>query len=215
MSPLFVFAIAAALLSIERVCYIRVWRRPEEFRAIWRGLAPSDAAASPVDGLRYLFYSFKALQLGVFAWWCWIFGSGSALAVRSPAALAAGAALTAAGQALNIVVFKRLGRIGVFYGNRFGYSVPWVRQFPFSVLKHPQYAGALLSIWGLFLMMRFPGADWWVLPVLETIYYAIGATIEQLGGFAPQTPSRTRGAGTPETPTPLPRVRPRFRRTTR
>ncbi len=58
-------------------------------------------------------------------------------------------------------------------------SCPGAEKFPFSLLKHPQYAGALLSIWGFFLAMRFPHPDWYLLPSLETLYYALGAYLEQ------------------------------------
>jgi len=85
----------------------------------------------------------------------------------------------AAGQALNVSVFHRLGKIGVFYGNKLGYRIPWSRKFPFSCLKHPQYVGALLTIWGFFLVMRFPYDDWYLLPVLETVYYGFGAYFER------------------------------------
>lgn len=93
--------------------------------------------------------------------------------------VALGLGLVLLGQLLNGGVFYRLGEIGVFYGNKFGYQVPWCREFPFSVFRHPQYAGALLSIWGFFLIMRFPHRDWYWLPVVETLYYAIGARLEQ------------------------------------
>ena len=43
----------------------------------------------------------------------------------------------------------------------------------------PQYVGTVLSIWGFFLVMRFPHDDWLVLPVLETIYYTLGARLER------------------------------------
>ena len=45
--------------------------------------------------------------------------------------------------------------------------------------KHPQYTGALLSIWGFFLVMRFPHDDWYILPALETVYYVLGAYFER------------------------------------
>ena len=57
-------------------------------------------------------------------------------------------------------------------------EVAWVRGLPFSLLKHPHYVGTLLSIWGFFVLMRFPHGDWIVLPLLETAYYAIGAYYE-------------------------------------
>jgi hypothetical protein len=89
-----------------------------------------------------------------------------------------GATLMIAGQALNVSVFHRLGKLGVFYGNKLGYRIPWSRKFPFSCLKHPQYVGALMTIWGFFLVMRFPADDWYLLPVLETLYYGFGAYFE-------------------------------------
>jgi methylene-fatty-acyl-phospholipid synthase len=82
------------------------------------------------------------------------------------------------GQGLNLGVFYRLGSSGVFYGNRFGHQIPWCREFPFSFFDHPQYVGALASIWGFFITMRFPYHDWYLLPALETVYYGIGAWLE-------------------------------------
>ena len=93
--------------------------------------------------------------------------------------MAAGLVLILAGQVLNFSVFYRLGKIGAYYGVRFGHEVPWCRDFPFSLLKHPQYIGAVMSIWGFFLVMRFPHGDWFGLPALETVYYALGAYCEQ------------------------------------
>jgi methylene-fatty-acyl-phospholipid synthase len=93
--------------------------------------------------------------------------------------LVPGLALIAGGQTLNLSVFYRLGNVGVFYGDKFGYEIPWCRRFPFSLFKHPQYAGTLLSIWGFFLVMRFPHDDWYLLPILETVYYSLGAYFER------------------------------------
>lgn len=168
-----IFLSAAVLLSLERICYVWVWRHPQTFRT-------ASSEDGPVDTLRSLFYGFKALQCAVFVGWCYIYGDGSVWpAAPDVNAVAIGGMLVAAGQMLNASVFYRLGPVGVFYGNRFGYQVPWVRGFPYSLFDHPQYVGAVLSIWGLFLMLRFPHADWCVLPMLETIYYALGARYEQ------------------------------------
>jgi len=46
------------------------------------------------------------------------------------------------------------------------------------LFKHPQYAGTLLSIWGFFLVVRFPHDDWYLLPILETGYYTLSAYFE-------------------------------------
>lgn len=134
----------------------------------------------PVDALRRIFYCFKALQLLVFVGWCYSYGDGS-LRPASGSLLppAAGLLLIAIGQVLNIGVFFRLGNNGVFYGNRFGFEIPWNSAFPFSLLKHPQYVGAVLSIWGFFIAMRFPRPDWHLLPVLESVLYFLGACFEQ------------------------------------
>jgi methylene-fatty-acyl-phospholipid synthase len=75
-------------------------------------------------------------------------------------------------------VFQLLGREGAFYGSQFGKTVPWSTAFPFSILEHPQYIGAVLTIWGVFLLFLFPFPDWWVIPSIETVYYAAGARLE-------------------------------------
>ena len=96
--------------------------------------------------------------------------------------LAVAAALMGFGQLLNFGVFYRLGAVGVFFGDRLGHAVPWCREFPFSWVSHPQYVGTVLTIWGLFLAVRFPQPDWFLLPVLETVYYALGARLETRRG---------------------------------
>ncbi len=173
------FLLAAALLSLERICYVWVWRFPESFRTLCRG-ALAGILGQPVDALRRIFYGFKILQLLVFVGWCYRYGDGTLLpASESLVPLVAGMALVAIGQVFNLGVFFRLGNHGVFYGNRFGFEIPWNEAFPFSLLKHPQYVGAVLSIWGFFIAMRFPRADWYLLPSLETVYYFLGACLEQ------------------------------------
>jgi len=171
--------VAAGALSVERICYAWVWRKPEAFRSLCS--KPGVARfGDPVDVLRNLFLCFKALQLAVFFGWCYLYGGGSFVYPHEDSAWGAtGVVLIAIGQLLNICAFVRLGKIGIFYGNKFGYQVPWCRDFPFSVLRHPQYVGAVLSIWGFFMTTRFPYDDWFLLPVLQTGYYVAGAYLEQ------------------------------------
>lgn len=172
------FLYAAALLSLERLCYVWICRRPRAFMTAC-GTPAIVHLGQPVDALRWLFYGFKALQIGVFVAWCWVHGHGSLWpAGGGTLPTTIGAVSVAVGQTLNLSVFRRLGNRGVFYGNLLGHSVPRCEGFPFSLLKHPQYVGTVLSIWGAFLIMRFPHGDWCVLPVLETIYYAVGAHFE-------------------------------------
>jgi methylene-fatty-acyl-phospholipid synthase len=171
---------AAVLLSFERICYLWIWRSPDTFRAWCSHLAKGKPGIEPIDALQLLFWGFKILQCAVFIGWCFVFGGGSLWPANgNPFTLGVGAMLIAAGQTLNLSVFYRLGKVGVFYGNKFGYQVPWSHKFPFSCLKHPQYLGASLSIWGFFLVMRFPHDDWYLLPALETVYYSLGAFFER------------------------------------
>src|SRR5262249_42805158 len=57
--------------------------------------------------------------------------------------------------------------------------VPGAGGVPFSLFKHLQYAGTLLSIWRFFLVVRFPHDDWYLLPLLETGYYTLSAYFER------------------------------------
>lgn len=34
-------------------------------------------------------------------------------------------------------------------------------------------------MWGLFLLVRYPNADWWIVPAIETAYYTAGARLER------------------------------------
>ena len=120
--------------------------------------------------------------------------------------MSVGAALVLAGQVLNLSVFVVLGRSGVFYGNRLGQPVPWCEGFPFSWIRHPQYVGTVLTIWGIFVITRYPAPDWPVLPLLETVYYALGSLLEQAPAAAPITleESASATASDPRASTPLP-----------
>jgi hypothetical protein len=171
--------VAAGILSIERICYGWVWHYPESFRRVCANPVIADFG-EPVDVLRNLFVGFKLLQLSVFFGWCYIHGHGMIWVPGEDGFwMGVGGALIAVGQLLNIGVFLRLGKIGVFYGNRLGHHVPWCDGLPFSLLRHPQYVGAVLSVWGFFMTTRFPYDDWFVLPVLQTGYYVAGAYLEQ------------------------------------
>jgi methylene-fatty-acyl-phospholipid synthase len=169
---------AAALLSLERLCYVWIWRAPDAFRE-WCLRARVTRAFDPIEVLAALFSFFKGLQVAVFFAWCYVHDGTLRAVTTDDGVLAAGAGLVLMGQALNVSVFSRLGKAGVFYGNKLGHDVPWCRTFPFTWFKHPQYVGAVLSIWGFFVFMRFPADDWFVLPVLETMYYVVGTHFEQ------------------------------------
>ena len=177
---LWIFIIAAALLSIERMSYAYIWRFPEAFRVFCDRSSIIIPMGAPIDALRKLFYGFKLIQLSVFFGWCYYFGAGSLSAFNGGVlSIVIGSVLILVGQIFNFSVFYKLGKIGVFYGNKFGYDVPRTNAFPFSLLKHPQYIGTLMSIWGFFIVMRYPYDDWAVLPILQTLYYILGVYFEQ------------------------------------
>ena len=181
---------SAVILAAERITYIAVSCRPIAFARLvdrvrfLRSHQPEDVVAA-------LFLGFKVVQVTVFASW---FREGDVHLFDAPAASMLGVMLIAVGQWLNARVFLILGRVGAFYGAQFGRPVPWSTELPFSVLAHPQYVGAVMSIWGLFLLIRFPSPDWWVIPLLETLYYAAGARLECISSDAdsPRAPAAVR-----------------------
>jgi phosphatidyl-N-methylethanolamine N-methyltransferase len=170
---------AAALLSVERIAYVLIWRDPAAFTG-WSRRRALAIAGGPIEMLVFLFAAFKVVQIAVFIGWHLAFGDGTLLPYsRDPGVVAAGVVLIGLGQGLNVSVFTRLGKIGVFYGTKFGHAVSWCRKFPFTWFEHPQYVGTALAIWGFFFAMRFPAPDWIVIPLLESIYYAAGARLER------------------------------------
>jgi phosphatidyl-N-methylethanolamine N-methyltransferase len=171
------FLAAAILLAFERIAYVWVWRYPRSFTAFCAFF--SEEPQAPVVILERMFNGFKVIQISVFLAWCYFHPNRPLWLYGNLVPLTAGATLVIIGQVLNLSVFYRLGSVGVFYGNRFGYEVPWCTEFPFSLMDHPQYVGALLSIWGLFLALQFPRPDWYAIPALESLYYALGAYLER------------------------------------
>lgn len=166
------------LLALERLTYAYAWRRPGRFTArVRRARWLSD---DPVLALRSLFRWFKFIQVVVIIMWCqWFSGQWLPVPAASWPVFGLGLLLVVVGQVLNAGVMLRLGTQGVFYGNKFGRDVPWVTGFPFSIVPHPQYLGALMTVWGVLLAMRYPNPDWLVLPLLSSLYYLLGARLER------------------------------------
>lgn len=102
-------------------------------------------------------------------------GRFSLSAIPLPAA-AAGLVLGAAGQALNVGIYRAIGHAGVYYGFKLGHSVPWVDGFPFNVVSHPQYVGSVLSVWGaaLFTWGQAPAAMPWLVAYWTLLYVITG-----------------------------------------
>jgi methylene-fatty-acyl-phospholipid synthase len=167
---------AAILLSLERAFYLWIGAAPQVFMRLCRAIGP----VSPVRAVEALFYVFKAIQGGVFFWWCAVASAGSPWPLSAgPLTITIGLALISLGLALNVMVFRLLGRNGVFYGAEFGLPMPQRNEPPFTWMRHPQYVGAAAVVWGACLVARFPHGDWFWLPAIATLYYWIGATFER------------------------------------
>jgi methylene-fatty-acyl-phospholipid synthase len=138
----------ALALAAPHLLYGFIWFFPQNWQAQFgkRSVLVFDSCA----------WVLKVVQFGTaIAWWIHAKAPAHAFDVRqlSPLSVVAGLAVTAAGQALNIGIFRAIGHVGVYYGFKLGHKVPWVEGFPFNVVSHPQYVGAVLSIWGVVIAL--------------------------------------------------------------
>lgn len=174
-----VLVISVLLLSLEKMCYMFVFNHPQCFKRFSEGFI--NQPEPPVKLLGYFLSAFKIIQLGVFVYW-WHITSGLNIFQNTSnmPVMIIGLILIVSGQALNFSVFHKIGNTGVLYGKQFGYPVPWVTSFPYSVLKHPQYVGTLISIWGAFLVMNFSYEYWYAIPAVESVLYILGAEQEHV-----------------------------------
>ncbi|XP_075511186.1 phosphatidyl-N-methylethanolamine N-methyltransferase-like [Primulina tabacum] len=67
------------------------------------------------------------------------------------------------GQFLNFRVYQLLGESGTYYGVRFGKSIPWVTEFPFGVIKDPQYVGSIASLVACLAWVPFMYIVLWII----------------------------------------------------
>lgn len=67
-------------------------------------------------------------------------------------------------------VYQLLGECGTYYGVRFGKSIPWVTQFPFGVIKDPQYVGSILSLFACLSWVPFTYILLWVFGYIFMIH---------------------------------------------
>ncbi|RQO88531.1 hypothetical protein POPTR_003G182400v4 [Populus trichocarpa] len=74
------------------------------------------------------------------------------------------------GQFLNFRVYQLLGEAGTYYGVRFGKNVPWVTEFPFGVIRDPQYVGSVLSLFACLSWVPFQYVLLWTLGYVFMIH---------------------------------------------
>ena len=85
--------LAAALLSVERIAYVLIWRNPAGFRQ-WSTRGIVTTFGGPVELLVMLFGAFKLVQIAVFLAWHLVFGDGTLWPQsRDPKVIVAGALL--------------------------------------------------------------------------------------------------------------------------
>ncbi|XP_038694918.1 phosphatidyl-N-methylethanolamine N-methyltransferase [Tripterygium wilfordii] len=67
------------------------------------------------------------------------------------------------GQFLNFRVYQLLGESGTYYGVRFGKTIPWMTEFPFGVIRDPQYVGSIMSLVACLSWVPFQYILLWIL----------------------------------------------------
>ena len=177
MAPWWPLLVAALLLSPERICYVWIARYPQAFRRVCR--TPAVAwIGDPIVVVAVLFGFFKIVQFLVFLWWLYLHapggiwppipappcsrrpGSSPWSARFSTSACSTGWARSACSSATDSGTWCR--------GEATSRCPGW----------RTKYVGTVLTIWGGFLIARFPNPDRYLLPLVETVFYAVGAHLE-------------------------------------
>jgi len=158
---------AACLLALERLAYGVVWKKPQVVRSLSSLVGRSGNEVELIFGAVRL---FKLVQLYVFGTWYYMH-FGTDFPSLSVLQFMVGGSVLAFGQILNILVWNKIGIEGVCYGVKFGRNIPWCTEFPFNTFNHPQYLGAILTVWGMFVFCWNEASDWYMIPTIETVLY--------------------------------------------
>jgi len=161
------YASFAVLLSLERLMYGVVWKKPQ---TVSKAAQLVGMKQKEPEMIFNFVRGFKLVQMYVFGTWYWTH-YGTNLPSLSWTQFLIGVPLLLFGQILNFMVWYRIGIEGVCYGCKFGRDIPWCTQFPYSHFSHPQYLGAILTVWGMFVFSWNDCPDWYILPVMETMLY--------------------------------------------
>jgi len=181
---------ALATLSIAALYMLHafIWNFPGPFSRACSALPLKLLGRSAVDVFASLEIIGKVWQASVLLLFIGAEGrSAVAVAVLDQPVwvYATSIALIAAGQTLNFAMYKAIGNAGVYYGFLLGFTVPWCYGFPFNVgLRHPQYVGVVLSIWGgLLLVLSEETADLGLsqLCIAWALMYVAMSAMEQSG----------------------------------
>mmetsp|Transcript_28602 Transcript_28602/g.77173 ORF Transcript_28602/g.77173 Transcript_28602/m.77173 type:complete len:200 (+) Transcript_28602:64-663(+) len=139
----------ACILAMPHILYAIVWFKPEVWTSVFNDMSLETFALAGTLG--------KVIQFTALTLWFWTIRPGGLCFSLEGVELwrwLAFLVLVSFGQALNVGIYKAIGKTGVYYGFKLGRKVPWVTGFPFNVMSHPQYVGSTMTIWGAMLMVH-------------------------------------------------------------
>ena len=117
----------ALRLAAGYVFYTVLWLVPAPWCALSRGLG-----FDPSQLMAYCAHGFKALQFYTIYELCKddMIMPGDWVEMLDETVVIICVFLVLLGQMLNTAVYQQLGTRGVYYGVRFGHTVPWCTEFP-------------------------------------------------------------------------------------
>lgn len=175
------FYAVCALHALPHIIYACIWLRPGYWMRFSRAVTGDSRNA--VDLLAYPAGILKVVQFAVTFFWYLVAAPCLDFTTLPLWRWALAAALFAGGQALNMGIYSKIGKIGVYYGYKLGQKdkCPWVEGFPFNVCSNPQYVGAALTIWSSTALLYTPahGVNGiWEMTLFWTLLYVVSAFVE-------------------------------------
>lgn len=179
-------------LSTPHVFYYILWTSPQ----LWLSFCEKNKLGRPVKAFSTTAHFIKLQQAVCFAWWYveaigYEFPNDPSVLVKQIITylssmniirLIFSVELILLGQLFNGAVYQTIGESGVYYGVKFGEPVPWVFGFPFSVMGHPQYRGATISIWGFVFFLATVvsiSKGIYAIGCVLTLYYYFSGYVEE------------------------------------
>lgn len=162
-------------ISLPHIMYGYVWLNASKFMSLCKSASLGD----PVDAFATAAVIGKVIQFAAAV--AWFLQTGATID-PSLAQVVVGVALLAVGQWLNMAAMKAIGKRGIYYGCKLGYTIPWCTSFPFGTVPHPQYVGSCLSVLGAAVLVWSSTTLSSGLPVLVAVWlasYFVSGYIEQ------------------------------------
>mmetsp|Transcript_160908 Transcript_160908/g.283531 ORF Transcript_160908/g.283531 Transcript_160908/m.283531 type:complete len:230 (+) Transcript_160908:69-758(+) len=175
-------------IAFNYIMHAMIWNCPQNFTAISKQVPLNMLGSHPVDVFASLEVVAKLVQGASLLLFLGptLCGEAVAAVLASPLwCWVAAAGLAGLGQTLNVAMYQAIGNAGVYYGFKLGRTVPWAYGFPFNVgLRHPQYVGVVLTLWGLLTLLLCEPLAIVGLPQAVVVWgsmYAIMSAMEQAG----------------------------------